>query len=103
MIRTLSDQMFQRQVAKWSDHSNPDEKESIIEFMKTSYKDQVETTNRILDILTPQQRTELEKRTGKMVDLTQIYNTWIENTELCLDNKTTPWITKWPPNPFGEN
>ena len=83
-IRTQRNQMRQREFAKQSDRSNPNQNERMLEFLKASYKDQVETTNRMLGILTPEQRTELEKLTGKKIDLPQIHNVWIEKGKSYL-------------------
>ena len=83
-IRTLHDQMKQRWSAKQSDRSNPNENERMVEFVKALYKDQVETTDRTLDILTPEQRTELEKLTGKKIDLQRIHDVWTKKGESYL-------------------
>ena len=80
-IRTLRDQMHQKQLDGFSD-LNFEHEERLIEFMKKSYGVQVEATSRILDILTPEQRTELEKLTGKTIEVTRLYDALIrEDTE----------------------
>lgn len=79
-----------------SDLMPPDQEVSMIEFQKTSYQDREETTNRIWDLFTPEQQTELEKLTGKKIDLTQLHDEWIKSAESYLDSVNPETA----PNPF---
>lgn len=76
-ICTLRDQMDQKQSAGWSDLRNLNHEERLIEFVKTSYDVRAEATKRILDVLTPKQRTEFEKLKGKKIEVTRLYDALI--------------------------
>ena len=112
-ILTLRDQMEQRERDGWLDISNqmprnlslsanwlnsipPTQKASMIEFRKTSLKDAAETANHILDLLAPEQQAELEKLTGKKIDLTQLHDEWIENAESYINSANPETVS----NPF---
>ena len=112
-ILTLRDQMEQRERDGWLDISNqmprslplsanwlnsipPNQKTSMIEFQKTLCQDEAETTNLILNVFTPEQQAELEKLTGKKIDLTQLHDEWIENAESYINSANPETVS----NPF---
>lgn len=74
-IQSLRDQMNQKQLADWPhlDDLGPKERgQKVIELMKRSNEAQADTTKRILNLLTPEQRTKLEKLQGKKIDVNRL-------------------------------
>lgn len=79
-IRVLRDDMDRKQLAEWPDlHDlNPAKRrEMVTEFMKRSNEAQVQATNRILDVLTPEQRRKFQELQGKKIDLSRLHDALI--------------------------
>jgi Spy/CpxP family protein refolding chaperone len=79
-IRALRDDMDQKHPDEWPDlrDLNPKERrQKLIEFMERSNEAQVGATKRILEVLTPGQRTEFEKLLGKKIDVARLYEALI--------------------------
>jgi hypothetical protein len=84
-IRSLCNQTEEQLLAKWPNLrglSPEQRRQRIIEYMKESDRAYASDAKRILDVLTPQQRTQFEKLQGRKIEITWPYDEMIpENWE----------------------
>jgi len=69
--------MDRKEIAFWPDPRGVGAKErqqKLSEYLKRSNELRAETTNRILDVLTPAQRAKLHELQGKTIDVTRLYS-----------------------------